>query len=237
MDSAQLSVVKVQLFSDESYTQAIKRLEQASGVNNIARKNWADVVMGIINEIGGSYYWPVLALTNLGWHYLYLDPYPYQEKKYDKEIDEITSFIEHFVPDKYLLAKREKLQASWGGTDVLLFATLGKLEMLRGYQTLRLWRNDGKVLDKALEHISLALEYNYLAGPEQDTYNSRRAEMGFETRIKNSKNWQTDLLPKLFAAESIVGKKLIDEKKITKRHVLLWLERRYGPAPLWIDKN
>ncbi len=61
--------------------------------------------------------------------------------------------------------------------------------------------------------------------------------MGIEDRITRSENWQTDLLPKFFKVESDVGSRLEDEGLITKRHVLEWLENRYGPASLWLEND
>ena len=213
--------------------KAQKCLEQAAGVFNVANANWKEGVQKRVDEIGGSYYWPLLAMVNLGWHYHYQNKYPYENTELSIKVNEISDFVENLIDPKYLLQYRHEHDDDWGGDDILLWAVLGKMEMLRGYEVLRSWRRNSQAIENALRHIYLAMEYNFQIG--RMTYNNRRAEMGLETRIGRSKNWEIELLPKFFKAEKLVRVKMEEAHLISKPHVLDWLEERFGPADSWID--
>lgn len=222
---------------DFAHKKAEMRLMQASGVWNIAQDDREARIGGIrgrVAEIGGSYYWPILALVNLGWHYHYQTKYPHIDVTYPVKIQDICSVIDGAIDDKYKLESKIKLgEENWGGDDILIWAALGKLEMLRGYEELRKWRNNPDALEGAIKHITLAMEYNYQLG--RITYNNRRAEMGLEARIRQSKDWEQDLLPLFFKTAQIVGKDLTDKGLLSKLHVSRWLEERYGSSELWIE--
>ncbi len=209
-----------------------KRLEMAAGIQSVAYHNWEKNVKRRVAEIGGSYYWPILALVNLGWHYLYLKKYPYDQQEDNSQIDNVCEFVAKTIPTQYVIKPWTDDGECRECDDVLIWAVLGKMEMLRGYNIWRTWRKDENALEQTVHHIYLAMEYNYKIG--SSSYNNRRAEMGLETRIRRSYNWETELLPRFFAAEEIVRKKIVgDRKPIRRAHVLKWLEERYGPASLW----
>lgn len=204
------------------------RLRQATGIHEVLEEHWLQRVKEQINNVGGSPYWPMLALANLGWHFHYL-------RKPIADIEKLCVLIERAIGEyaglDYLWRDGPPRQTT-DDADVMLWAVLGKMEMLRGYEHLRYWHEDEQVIEIASIHIAIALEYNYLIG--QTSFNMRRAEMGLENRIRDSKNWENDLFPRFYKASIRAGELLESQNLRGKPRLLKWLEERFGPPEAWV---
>ncbi len=205
---------------------AQSRLEHAAGIADSAEEGWLQALKRQVHKVGGSPYYPTLALSNLAWHYHY-------QGQHGEKVEKICRLIEEVItgtfPEEYLW-KDEPPKINPETADVMIWNVLGKMEMLRGYEALRSWRQSPATLEKAVWHIALAMEYNYLLG--QTNFNMRRAEMGLENRIRQSEAWQKELLPKFYeAALSVVGQLHLPEGRHPR--LLRWLEERYGGEDDW----
>ncbi|MEW6030732.1 MAG: AAA family ATPase [Chloroflexota bacterium] len=206
------------------------RLKQAAGVQDVTEQEWLEAVKKQVRKMGGSPYWPALALANLAWHYHY-------QRRPSEEVERICAFVEEVIEStvgsSYLW--REALpNVLREEADAMIWAALGKMEMARGYESLRKWRKEPIKLEDAIRHIALAMEYNYLIG--QTSFNMRRAEMGLENRIRQSENWERKLLPLFYERALQVTPRLgLPVGKAPR--LLRWLEERYGSSEDWIKSS
>ncbi|MFZ5881991.1 MAG: AAA family ATPase [Chloroflexota bacterium] len=202
------------------------RLKKAAGIQDIAEENWLHAVKSQTIKIGGSPYWPALALANLAWHYHY-------QRKPAKEVEKICQLVENLVAnsvgDRYLW-KETPPNISQDDADMMVWAALGKMEMARAYEALRNWRDDPFMFEEATKHIALSMEYNYLMG--QTSFNMRRAEMGLENRIRQSEHWEKIFLPSFYEVANRVTNQLRLPEDRSPR-LLRWLEERFGPPEDW----
>lgn len=208
------------------------RLRFAAGVESIRIQQWEAEIKQHINLIGGSPYIPSLALVNLGWHYFY--------RKEKDDIDtalEICRIVDAIIPPGYHWQGENPPDSKLQNADVMLWAVLGKMEMLRGYEKLYQWREkekkDPALFDNIARHITLSLEYNYLIG--KASFNSRRALSGLEKRIRESDNWESGLLPRLYKSAKNASINLsVDDKK---PRLFKWMEERFGPYDLIVGDS
>lgn len=216
----------------ESLAQS--RLEEAAGIQKISKSDEVERLKAfydLVMNIGGSPYWPALALANLAWHQLYQNSSP-------EGVEQACKFVEKAIKivgkENHIWFDHEP-DVNYDDADVMLWGALGKMEMARGYTALRSWRIKEKIDEDRLEiavfHIARALEYNYLIG--QTNFNMKRAEIGLENRIRQSVDWQKVLLPRFYKYALEVAPKL-GIKNERQPRVLRWLDERYGDKDLWL---
>lgn len=203
---------------------ADERFRLAAGINGVKPDAWVETIKQSVEKSEISPYVFILPLVNLAWHYHYLG-----EKK--ERIDRILETIENVIPEDHCWRENKMPEVASEDADVMLWAVMGKVEMLRGYELLRDWRNkqkdNPKIIDQAVYHMALALEYGYLHG--QASFNARRALAALENRIRQSADWERKLLPEFYKAIQKVRLRG-DEKQ---PRLFKWLEERFGPAELW----
>lgn len=213
---------------------ALSRLEEAAGIQKVSKMDEPERLQAfnvLVKNIGGSPYWPALALANLAWHKFYQNFSP-------EDVEQACQFVEKAID---LAGKGNHIwfdhepDVDNEDADVMLWGALGKMEMTRGYAALRGWRTEEKIeenrLEKAVFHIARALEYNYLIG--QTNFNMKRAEIGLENRIRQSVDWQKILIPKFYKYALGVAPKL-GIKGDRQPRILRWLDERYGDKDLWL---
>lgn len=219
---------------DERINHAISiaeaRLVEAAGMQKVKKseKNKRlECFKDLVDQIGGSPFWPTLALTNLAWHVFY-------QKGTSEEVEEACKFVEaavEYVGRGDHLWKITPPKVKDEDADMMLYGALGKMEMLRGYDALRTWRDDHERIEMAVEHIARAMEYNYLVG--KTNFNMKRAELGLENRIRQSEDWQKELLPLIYQYALRVAPRLGLPSEKTPR-IVRWLEERYGNNKYWL---
>ncbi|NOZ29834.1 MAG: ATP-binding protein [Chloroflexi bacterium] len=217
-----------------AHQRAEGRLLQASGIER-RKSGWFPQVRTQINQIGGSPFWPTLALTNLGWHYHY-------QRERPEKIEEICALVEQAIGEDYLWQPDYPPIIETNRAELMLWVVLGKMEMLRCYEQLRgEWRADPEAVKRAAWHATLSLEYNCLIG--QPSYDLRRAEIGLENRLRRSRNWERELLPAFYEsalkAEEELKKTVPEDHPLRGRQTRLirWLNERFGPPELWVSDN
>ena len=230
--------------------KAESRFRLAAGVSN-KQEDWKTQIETQIKKLGNDPFWPTLALVNLGWLHHYI---PRTKDttcltgilKAGKKISEILELITEVIPDEIQWNENGEPPPCLSAPDklpnVLLWAVLGKAEMLKAYEKLYGWHDQKgeeqqDTLREAVYHAALALQYNRLIG--SDHYDLRRAEDALENRIRQSENWANELLVFFYRhARKIEEEKRIvlpdDEQYSGKRLALLkMLEERFGSADLW----
>ncbi len=211
-----------------------KRL--SDGMN---RDTWLPLVCQQIARIGGSPYWPALALANMGWHYHY-------QRQDSQGIKVICEMIENVIGDEYLWTPdsppRIAIESGIEHAEVLRWTVLGKMEMLRAHEYLHMQtsvndKEDAKeYIRKAAKHALISLEYNYLIG--SNVYDLERAENGLEHRLLSQPNWITELLP-IFYQEALEEQKKIVRKGLEGSQgnrdtkLVRILRERFGPPDMW----
>jgi len=187
--------------------------------------DWEHMVRSHIEEVGDPY-WPVMALVNLGWHWYY-------QRQPSEWVETLYRLIYRLIPEVYQLPNP---QIERGRAHILLWGILGKIEMLRFYDTLRGWKHLSRKkreqrLQSGVRHVVWALEYDHLMG--EDPYDLRRAEEGLNHRILTLPDWEECLLPRLYQYGEPYAEELEKTLGISKSTFMQWLEERFGDRELW----
>ncbi len=201
---------------------------------------WKQAAEVQIQQVGGGRYWPVLALVNLGWHWRY------QRQITDEAVEASCTLVEALIPEVYHLPVPEKKRDE-KGTEILLWAVLGKMEMLRfdvrvkfeqwqAKKTLNAEEQQDleKRFKQAVPHLVYSLEYNRLLG--EAAFDRGRAEDGLSQRLSMVKQHHRLVIPLLYKYDEefilTIRSKYGDDK--TKNQVTYpselyrWLEERFG---------
>ncbi|MCS6993140.1 MAG: ATP-binding protein [Anaerolineales bacterium] len=197
------------------------RFLQAAGIQH-EKEEWKPQIQEQVKRIGGSPYWPTIALVNLAWHEHY--------QKNDSNLPFYTSLVHDIIGQDYLWPPKINPDEA----ELQRWVALGKLEMLHCFHHLRRWESEQKQEDlhQAMHSAALSLEYNYCIG--QTSHDLRRAEISLETRFRASRNWETRLLPLFYQdAQSLKEefKPILPPGK--QPRLLHWLSERFGNYDLW----
>lgn len=212
---------------------------------------WEKAVEAQIEQLGGGRYWPVLALVNLGWHWRY------QRQVTDETIEVLCVLVETLIPKEYHLPVPTRKRGD-AGTEIFLWAVLGKMEMLRFDVCVRFdeWQAkdtlDAKMqqeMEKRFEvatpHLVYSLEYNRLLG--EAAFDRGRAEDGLAQRLSMIKQHHHFVIPQLYKCDeefvsNIVkqyGNNAAAQEEEAKNQVTSpselqrWLKESYGGPELW----
>ncbi len=211
---------------------AERRLLAAAGVEK-ETEDWVEQVKKRVEELHGNPYLPALALVNLGWHY------HYQGEGYEK-VEKCCNSAERVIPDEYFLKEGfHKPEMDREGAQLLLWAVMGKLEMLRFHELMRGFEKEkerdrdraSNLFREAVRHAVLSLEYNRLIARE--SLDRRRAEYSLNSRIMAfSEEERAELLPKLYklAYEMV---KYLGMEQPKDLAFYQFLTERFGPEELW----
>ena len=206
---------------------------------------WKQAVEAQIKQMGGGRYWPVLALINLGWNWRYQRQIP------DEAVEALCVMAEALIPKQYHLPAPDK-KRDQAGTELLLWAMLGKMEMLRFDVHIKFeeWQakevlnaEEQQELEKrfkqAVPHLVYSLEYNRLLG--EAAFDRGRAEDGLSQRLSMVKQHHSFVIPKLYKYDEEfvrgIEKQYREEKtenQVTSPSELQrWLDELYGRPEVW----
>lgn len=199
------------------------RFLQAAGIEQ-EKGDWKTQIQEQVKRIGGSPYWPTIALVNLAWHEHY--------QKNDSNLPLYAQLVHDIIGKNY--AWPPKIQPD--EAEIQRWVVLGKLEMLHCFHHLRRWENapNPEDLRNAMRSAALSLEYNYRIG--QTSHDLRRAEISLETRFRASRDWETHLLPLFYKNAQTLQEEFRPFLPPGKQPRLLhWLSERFGNYELWRD--
>ncbi|PWH11739.1 MAG: hypothetical protein DDG60_16625 [Anaerolineae bacterium] len=224
-DSAQNE--KKQKIRQTCALMARTRFLQAAGVHEEklekdSIQKWKQQIIAQVNRVGGSPYWPTIALVNLAWHEHY--------QKNDTNLPLYTQIVHEIIGKDYLWPHQIKPQDA----EIQRWVVLGKLEMLHCFVALRQWESEQQLehLYQATRSAALSLEYNYLIG--QTSHDLRRAEISLETRFRAIRDWETRLLPRFYEmAHSLKPEFEMVLPQGKQPRLLHWLSERFGDYELW----
>lgn len=197
------------------------RFLQAAGIER-EKDDWKPQIQEQVKRIGGSPYWPTIALVNLAWHEYY--------QRHESSLDSYTTLVHQIIGQDYLWPPKIPLQEA----EIQRWVVLGKLEMLHCFYHLRRWETEQNAseLYQAMHSAALSLEYNYRIG--QTSHDLRRAEISLETRFRASRDWETRLLPLFYKQAQTLQEEFKDILPDGKQPRLLhWLNERFGDYELW----
>ena len=210
---------------------------------------WKEVVEDQIKRVGGGRYWPVLALVNLGWHWRY------QRQVTDEDVEALCALVEALIPEQYHLPAPDKKRDE-PGTELLLWAVLGKMEMLRFDVRVKFeeWQAKETLnaeeqqelesrLREATPHLVYSLEYNRLLG--EAAFDRGRAEDGLSQRLSMVKQHHRLLIPLLYkydeefvlTIQSKYGDDKIENQITSPSELRRWLEERFADPKVWEFKT
>ncbi|GEM_PF-3665095 len=213
------------------------------------RQAWKQAIEAQIQHLGGGRYWPVLALVNLGWHWRY------QREATDEVIEALGALVETLIPEEYHLPVPQKKRDA-KGTELLLWAVLGKMEMLRfdvgvkfeewqAQETLNAKARQEleKRFEQTIPHLVYSLAYNRLLG--EAAFDRGRAEDGLSQRLSMIKQHHSFVIPLLYKYDEKsvrdVQSKYGDEKagnEVTfPSELRRWLEERFGGPEVWVAQG
>lgn len=206
------------------------RYLQAAGINEDKKYSspqdqtsaWKKNIGEQVKRIGGSPYWPAMALVNQAWHEHY--------QQNDSNLPLYTSLVHDIIENNYLWPP----QIQPDDAEIQRWVVLGKLEMLYCFHHLRRWESEQSPEDlyQAARSAALSLEYNYRIG--QTSHDLRRAEISLETRFRATRDWETRLLPHFYeTAQSLQAEfsQVLPPGKLPR--LLHWLNERFGDYELW----
>lgn len=199
------------------------RFLQAAGIEQ-EKGDWKAQTQEQVKRIGGSPYWPTIALVNLAWHEHY--------QKNDSNLPLYTQLVHDIIGKNYVWPP----QIQPDEAEIQRWVVLGKLEMLHCFYHLRRWENapNPEDLRNAMRSAALSLEYNYRIG--QTSHDLRRAEISLETRFRASRDWETHLLPLFYKDAQTLQEEFKPCLPPGKKPRLLhWLSERFGDYELWRD--
>jgi len=206
--------------------RAEDRFWRAGGVEN-REASWKPQIQRRIKEdLGGDAYLPTLALTNLGWHYHY-------QRRAPEEITALCELIEELIGPAYRLPE---LTVEKESANLLLWAVLGKMEMLRFHELLRGWERWDRAerdvrLKQAVRRVTYSLEYDYLVG--RNSYDLRRAEAGLHQRLISLPEWDVYILPRFYRYGEEVAEELQAWLRGRESAFLRWLRENFGEREIW----
>ncbi len=183
---------------------------------------WKQQITEQVKRIGGSPYWPAMALANLAWHEHY--------QQNDSQLAFYTALIHETLGKDYLWPP----QIQPDEAEIQRWVVLGKIEMLHCFVALRQWESEQQKesLSQATRSAALSLEYNYRIG--QTSHDLRRAEISLETRFRATRDWETRLLPHFYETAQSLQTEFSQVLPSGKRPRLLhWLNERFGDYELW----
>jgi hypothetical protein len=203
-------------------------LLKAAGIQNQQDSRKLQVERRIERDLAGDAYLPTSALTRLGWHYHY-------QRLAPENIEIVCDLVEQLMDPTYRLPH---LMAEKEGSNLLLWAVLGKLEMLRFHEMVRGWEalsttEREKRLKKAARHAVHSLEYNYLVG--SSSYDLLRAEAELHQRLISIPNWDIDILPRLYTYGEAIAEEITSYLDGREPVFLRWLWKKFGAAEIWQD--
>lgn len=183
---------------------------------------WKQQINEQVKRIGGSPYWPAMALVNLAWHEHY--------QQTDSQLEFYKTLTHEIIGKDYLWPP----QIQPDEAEIQRWVVLGKLEMLHCFVALRQWEREQQkeMLYHATRSAALSLEYNYRIG--QTSHDLRRAEISLETRFRATRDWETRLLPRFYeTAQSLQAEfnQVLPAGKLPR--LLHWLNERFGDYELW----
>ncbi len=203
-------------------TMAVLRLQQAAGLARPSEMDkWQAQIQAQVQLAGGSPYWPLMALINLGFHYFY--------QQTETDLQRIFDITEHIIGSEYLWPPA----IDQTNAESLRWVVLGKMEMLRSSIAFKNYQEKKGDLFPAIRSAALSLEYNYLVG--QTSYDVKRAENGLEKNLSAIPDWENNLLPQVY---EIVRDHIEPELKLNlsdgkMSRILRWLDERFGGYELW----
>ncbi len=194
-----------------------------------------------------SPFWPLWALTNLGWHWYYQKTRRKDRTEEDvrilqKRIHDLATLIYAHIPVAYRLdfadgAYRSAPEIEKFKANLMLWKVLAKLEMLlsrthlaqAARQTARDYAEN--TLQNAVHHWLRSLEYNKILG--DNSYDLHRAERNIFSRITETPNYRRDFLPAIYhhtlEIEKLYG---FGAKRWSTLRTFLY--DRFGPQDVWV---